>query len=174
METTQDTGTFQGEMIPEKKRPDFLSGICIPSFIACGLMFLGGIYGIIQNTPEHMQKNIEQIRAVNPAMADQMENQMLATQDSVYLQIAPYLNFIYLLVSFLGVLLMWKQNKKGFYVSLVGELFPYIPMILMWKESMGMMSSFGGNGLGMAIIGGMLILDIVFISLYAANLKHMK
>ena len=174
METIPDTGTFQAEMIPEKKRPDFLSVICILSFIACGLMFLAGVYGIIQNTPENMQKNIEQIRAVNPAMADQLENQMLATQDSVYLQVAPYLNFIYLLISFLGVLMMWKQNKKGFYVYLVGELFPYIPMILMWKESMGMMSSFGGNGLGMAMIGGMLILDIVFISLYAVNLKHMK
>ncbi len=173
METTNDFTT----VVPAKKRPDFLSVICILSFIGCGIAFLGGIYGIIQNTPENMAKNIEQVRAFNPAMADQLEENMIAMQDNVYMQISPYLNFVYLLLSFLGVLMMWKLNKKGFYLYLAGELLPYIPMLVMGKQTMSMMGSMGGGGaqaIGLVVLVCMLVFDIVFIAMYGVNLKHMK
>jgi hypothetical protein len=41
---------------------------------------LSGIWGIYQSTPEAMQKNVEQVRAVNEEMADQMEDQMIEMQ----------------------------------------------------------------------------------------------
>lgn len=172
METTNDFTA-----VPAKKRPDFLSVICILSFIGCGIAFLGGIYSIIQNTPENMAKNIEQVRAFNPVMADQLEENMIAMQDNVYMQIAPYLNFVYLLLSFLGVLMMWKLNKKGFYLYIAGELLPYIPMLVMGKQTISMMGSMGGGGaqaIGIVVLVCMLVFDIVFIAMYGANLKHMK
>ena len=91
METPIET-TFSEEMM-EPKRPQFLTVICVLSFIWCGLSVVMGIWSIIQNTPERMAENIEQMRAVSPQMAEQMEEQMIAMQESTYAQVAPYLNF---------------------------------------------------------------------------------
>lgn len=160
-----------------KKRPDFLKVICILSFIMCGLGLLSGIYNMIQNTPEKMTENIEKLKEISPAMADQLEEQLTAMQESTYVQIAPYLNFIYILLSFLGVLMMWKLNKKGFYLYIAGEILPYIPMIFMGKETMAMMGTAGGGmaqTIGMITIVLMFVFDITFIIMYALNLKHMK
>lgn len=175
---TITTVTAEFEAPAQKKRPTFLTVICILSFIGCALAFLAGIYNIIQNTPEHRAESIEKIRTLNPAMADQMEENMIAMQESAYGQVAPYLSFVYLLISFLGVLMMWKLNKKGFYIYLVGELLPYVFMLIFSKETMAMMSGGAGGGfmqtVFMVTITLMVLFDIAFIVMYGMNLKHMK
>lgn len=162
----------------EKKRPNFLTVICILSFVGCGLVFLTSIYSLIHNTPENIEKSIEQVRQIKPEMADQMEQNMLMMQESTYAKIAPYLSFVYLLLSFLGVLMMWKLNRKGFYIYIAGELLPYVPALFMGKEMMAMMG--GGMNSGfmqtMITVAAVLVIlfDLVFIGMYAANLKYMK
>lgn len=174
METNLETGAFDAAM-QTPKRPQFLTVICILSFVWCGLSVLLGIWGIIRNTPENMQESIEQVRSINPQMADQMEQQMLDAQESVYMQVSPYLNFVYLLISFLGVLMMWKLNKKGFYIYLAGELIPYLGFIVAGKQMMAMM---GGGGmmksLGVVMLILMVVFDAAFIIMYGLNLKHMR
>lgn len=175
METPTEN-TFSMEMM-EPKRPQFLTVICVLSFIMCGLSLLGGIWGIIRNTPENMAESIEQMRAVSPQMADQMEQQMTEMQESTYAQISPYLNFIYILLSFLGVMMMWKLKKKGFYVYLAGELLPYVGLLLAGKQAMAMMGAAGGGmaqTMGIVIMVFMLVFDAAFIVMYALNLKHMN
>ena len=137
METTIDNSFEQA--MQEPKRPQLLTVICILSFIMCGLGLLGGIWNIIQNTPENMAEGIDKMRQFSPEMADKMEENMIAMQDSTYIQISPYLNLIYALLSFVGVLMMWKLQKKGFYIYLAGELLPYIGFIVAGKESMAAM-----------------------------------
>jgi hypothetical protein len=159
------------------KRPQFLTVLCILSFIMCGFTFVSGVYGIIANTPEKMQENIEKMREVSPEFADQMEQQVIAMQESTYGQIAPYLNFVYVLLSILGVLMMWKLNKKGFYFYLGGELLPYVAMIAGGKQAMAMMGGMGGGmmqGAVMVMLVLMFIFDVAFIVMYGVNLKHMK
>lgn len=178
MEMTNDfTGMGDVQPVSAPKRPTFLTVICIFSFIGCGLSLVMGLWGLVQNTPEHMQESIEQVRQFDQAMADQMETQQQLMQESSYMQVAPYLNFVYLLISFLGVLMMWKRNKKGFFVYLAGELIPYVLMAIMWKESAMMMGGAGG-GMGAMIfkvtMALMVIGDLAFIGMYSANLKHMK
>lgn len=175
METPIET-TFSTEMM-EPKRPQFLTVICVLSFVMCGLSLLGGIWSIIQNTPERMAENIEQMRAVSPQMADQMEEQMIAMQESIYAQVAPYLNFVYILLSFLGTLMMWQLKKKGFYIYLAGELLPYIGLIFAGGQAMAMMGSAGGDAAktaGMVVMVFMFVFDIAFMVMYGLNLKHMK
>lgn len=175
METPIES-SFSTEMM-EPKRPQFLTVICVLSFIMCGLSFLGGVWSIIKNTPENMAESIEQMRTISPQMADQMETQMLEMQESIYAQVAPYINFIYILLSFLGVMMMWKQKKKGFYVYLAGEVLPYIGLIFSGKQAMAMMGSAGGGmaqTAGLVIMVFMFLFDVAFIVMYGLNLKHMN
>ena len=175
METPAEN-TFNMEMM-EPKRPQLLTVICVLTFIMCGLSLLGCIWNIIQSSPEKMAEGIEQMRAISPEMADQMEQQLIEMQESTYAQVAPYINFIYILLSFLGAFMMWKLKKKGFYIYLAGELLPYIGLIFSGKQAMAMMGSAGGSTAqvaGMAIMVFMVIFDVAFIVMYGVNLKHMN
>jgi hypothetical protein len=161
--------------VEQPKRSQFLKVLCILSFVMCGLSFLSGIWGIYQSTPEAMQKNIEQVRSVNPEMADQMENQLIEMQDNAYSKIAPYLALVYTLLSFLGVMMMWNLVKKGFYIYAIAEILPYTGFVLMGKNSLSMMGPPGGSGaaIAMGVMIFMVIIDLVFVALYAKNLKEM-
>lgn len=158
------------------KRPQMLTVLCVLSFIMCTLMILAGFWGIYQSQPEVMQKNVEQVRAFNPEMADQMENQIMAMAENPYHKISNYLGLIYTLLSFLGVMMMWNLKKKGFYLYAIAEILPYTGFIFMGKNSLNMMGMGGGSGaaIGMAIIVFMVIVDIVFVFLYSRNLKQMN
>ena len=157
------------------KRSQFLQVLCILSFIMCGISLLSGIWGIYQSTPEAMQKNIEQVRSVNPEMADQMENQLIEMQDNAYSKISPYLALVYTLISFLGVMMMWNHVKKGFYIYAIAEILPYTGFIFMGKNSLSMMGPPGGSSaiIGMVVMVLMIIIDLVFVAMYAKNLKEM-
>lgn len=175
METPIDNSFEQA--MQEPKRPQLLNVICILTFIMCGLSVIMGVWGIIQNTPENLAESVEQMRKFSPEMADQMEENMLAMQENTYMQISPYLNFVYILLSFLGALMMWKLQKKGFYIYLAGEILPYLGFIVAGKESMAMMGSAGGGAgqiAGVVMIALMLIFDAAFIIMYAINLKRMN
>jgi len=174
METSTDNSFEQA--MQEPKRPQLLTVICILSFIMCGISVLSGVWNIIRNTPEHMAESIEQMRSFSPEMADKMEENFAVMQENTFIQISPYLNFVYILLSFMGVLMMWKLQKKGFYIYLAGELLPYIGFIVAGKEMMSVMSMAGGSGemAGALIVGLMLVFDAAFIIMYAVNLKKMN
>ncbi|MBL7935922.1 MAG: hypothetical protein JNM51_08980, partial [Bacteroidia bacterium] len=104
----ENNNVLENDVLNEApKRSEFLKVLCILSFVMCAVSFISGIWGIYQSTPEAMQKNIEQIRTINPEMADQMENQMIDMQNNPFSKITPYLGLVYTLLSFLGVMLMW-------------------------------------------------------------------
>jgi len=159
----------------QPKRSQFLKVLCILSFIMCGISILSGVWSIYQSTPEAMQKNVEQLRIVNPEMADNLENQMIEMQNNPYNKVAPYLGLVYTLLSFLGVMMMWNLVKKGFYIYAIAEILPYTGFVFMGKNSLSMMGPPGGNNtvIAMIIIVLMVVIDVVFVSLYAKNLKEM-
>lgn len=167
---------LEENIIETPKRSQFLKVLCILSFIMCGISFLSGIWSIYQSTPEAMQKNVEQIRSVNPEMADQMENQFIEMQNNPFSKIAPYLGLVYTLLSFLGILLMWNLTKKGFYIYAIAEILPYSSFIFMGKNSLSMMGPPGANNstIAMVVLIFMVVIDVVFVTLYAKHLKEMK
>ncbi|MGZ3932871.1 MAG: hypothetical protein ACXVPQ_05230 [Bacteroidia bacterium] len=173
METTFDSNDpFQPA---QPARPQFLTVICILSFVGCALMFIIGIYGILTRTPEKMQESIEQIRQFKPEMADHFEQQMIEMQENPYMRVSQYLSLLYILLSFLGVLMMWKLNRNGFFLYLAGELLFYVGFFVAAKPMMSAMDGGGMMpGLGPIMVGLIAIFDLVFIIMYAVNLKHMK
>ena len=173
METPIDNSFEQA--MQEPKRPQFLTVICVLSFIMCGLALLGGVWNMIQSSPEHIAESVEKMRQFSPEMADQFEQRMADIQENTFMQISQYLGFIYTLISFMGVLMMWKLQRKGFFVYVAGELLFYLGFIFAGKEMMSAMSGGGTmEGVGLAVVAMMVVFDAVFIIMYAVNLKHMK
>ena len=176
----QIENTLTNEIDGQGKRPQFLSVLCILSFICIGLMLLMSLYGLVANTPERMAENIEKMRAFSPSSAEQMEASYAEQQSSVMGRIQPYINILFIMISFLGVLQMFNLKKMGFFVYTAAEIIPYVFIIIGGKQAMNMIGSMGGEGGGAAqtiAIGGMVLMvlfDIAFIVMYALNLKHMK
>ncbi len=159
--------TNTGAALPAK-RPTFLTVLCILSFVGIAYSLIEGIWHYFElsqiasaggdlfsddmNTP-----NGEQIIQAIEAMGIDYGKLVLNTLVVTLLNI-PIL---------IGVLMMWKQKKMGFYVYTAVELIQCVmPFILIL-----------GGGVAGGILGVLCavyaIVAIVFIILYGMNLKHM-
>ena len=165
---------FQNEIAPTNKRSQFLSAVCILTWVCCGFMLLSTLYGLVTNTPEKQAESIEAMRQFNPETADKMEA-LFAEQDMGKIILNNVIGLVGMGLSALGAYLMWQMKKKGFYLYLAGEIIPYIGFLFAGKSAMGVLDSLGS--IGPAIIGivmvAMLLFDAVFVIMYAVNLKHM-
>lgn len=177
MENSFQPETFSDEQFDAPKRPQFLTVLCILSFIGIGLVLAGTLIGIVMNTPERQAEQIEQLRQFSPAMAEQMEDQLLAQQENVFYKIQNYIGILFLIGSFLGVLQMWNLKKSGFLIYTLSELIPYLFIIMGGKEMMQAFGSMGGGGMEAVAFGTiilMFVFDAAFVIMYAVNRKYMK
>ncbi len=124
----------------------------------------------------------EEIMGNNPYMNSLQENNPEAYQAMMesmdYKNISAIINLFLPIISLTGVIYMWKLKKAGFYLYLLGELLPYLTIFL----THGLAAMYAGTAVmgekGAMIINVMIalviIFDILFIILYALNLKHLK
>jgi hypothetical protein len=131
------------------QRPTLLTVICILSFIAGVWGLWGGIQSAFTDAP---QREFEE------------DSAMVMAEKSVEKAVPMgYTNIALSLLSLVGVWLMWNLKKNGFWiyvVAAVGGL--VVPMVFL------------GGGLLTALgVGFMGLISVVFIILYAVNLKHM-
>lgn len=161
---------------PKPVRSQLLKVLCILSFVMCGLSFLQGITRVFQDTPEAKREQIEQIRQIKPDMADTMENEMIAMQENTYFKISPYVDLIYILLSFLGVFMMWNFNKKGFFLYSIAEILPYTAYLFLGNNTFSMANSIVAGGAKFAMVGIviMVLVDLIFVGLYAKCTKEMR
>jgi hypothetical protein len=173
METTIEQFHYE---IEKPKRPQLLTVLCVLSFIMCGFTIISTVMNIAQNSPESHQRSVEQIRTINPAMADQMEDTFAMMESNIYLKLSPYINLIFMLGSFLGVMMMWKLNKTGFYIYAVAEILPYISYLFVDASKMSIPGVSAGMGATIMMVSlvFMILCDLVFVFLYSRNLKIMQ
>jgi hypothetical protein len=176
METTYENQPVS-HMDAQPARPQFLSVLCILTWVCCSLIFISTIWGVIfQPSPEKQLEEIERIRTYSPEAADKME-EVFERQSSGGGQVMnTVLTLIALGLSAFGAYMMWQLKKTGFYLYVAGELIPYVGFLFGGTEALsaaGSMSGMGDAFVGMAI-GIMLVFDVLFIVLYGLNLKHMK
>lgn len=176
MENT-NSNQFTNDIAPAPARPTFLKVLCILTWICCGLMFIQSILGMVGNSTEKQQEKIEQMREINPEMADKMES-VIAADDGSMRMINALITLVATALSAYGAVMMWQLKKTGFYLYIAGELLPYVGILMGGAQAMAAIGSMAGSGMGAAIagtaIGIMLLLDIAFIIMYAVNLKYMK
>ncbi|PBQ31856.1 hypothetical protein CNR22_08765 [Sphingobacteriaceae bacterium] len=160
MENTIDEN-FQMPSEPIAQRPEFLKILCILSFVACGLMILVSAIGTVCLAMDDatIDKIWPQIAASSPEMAE----------------IDPYTFFhgigmacLYSLIanvfSLIGVIMMWRLEKIGVIIYAIAELATnfFSTDIGLEKEK-----SYGGTIF-------MVVIDLVFIGMYVANIKYMN
>jgi len=159
METTD----FNNDL-PVEKRPQFLTVLCILTYIGAGFGFLGAIWNLIKapTAVEEIEKLQEMGTMPEGGMfAGMMESAMVAAQNALPLAVT---QIIANAVCLVGAIYMWKQKKTGFYLYSAAQVFGMVvPIVLI-----GFNYAFSG----FMAIGA--IFPIAFIVMYALNLKHMS
>ncbi len=156
-------------------RPQLLSVTCVLTWACCALLLISSLSGLITQSPEKQEQQIEQMRRISPEAADKLEAAM-ADESGPKKILTTLLNILAIALCAFGAVQMWNLKQTGFYFYLIGEILPYIGLLISGTGAMSAVAAMAG-GMGAAIIGIaitlMVIFDVVFIVLYAINLKHM-
>lgn len=160
MDTTIDNdSTGMGSQAPQ--RPEFLKILCILSFIASGLMILIYLIGsfCLSLSEEMVSEAWTKVVESQP----QLEN-VSATEFFHEVGMVSLYGLIINIFSLAGVIMMWRLEKIGFFIYAIAELaINFVGMNI----DMGQEKSYGGMIFS-------IVIDLVFIVLYAVNLKHMN
>ncbi|HRH38857.1 MAG TPA: hypothetical protein PK760_10955 [Flavobacteriales bacterium] len=164
------------------KRPTFLTVLCILSFIGCGLGIFSGFTGYFANkalagvgatASEQMDASIDQ--AMDEAMANSemteaqkelagsLGDALGGLTDFGAMATSALVQGLMAILCLVGVLMMWKLKKTGFYIYTVAQVVT-VAAPFIWVGGLA-----GGF---MGILGA--IFPILFIILYGVNLKHMS
>lgn len=153
-------------------RPTLLTVICILSFIAGAWSLIGGIRSAFtdkaQQDLQEAQARMEEARAQMGDQAGAMTGFMdsaMAMAEKAAEKAKPmgYAGIVLALISILGVWWMWNLRKAGFWLYVLASIGGLIvPMVFL-----------GGGWLAMLSVGFAGLISIIFIILYAVNLKYM-
>jgi hypothetical protein len=147
--------------LPEK--PPFLKTICIISMVASGLMILlfsMGIFTLFLNE-KMINQAWETILQKQPQLKSVNQFEFFHN-----IGIACVYNLLANIISLIGVILMWRLNRAGFFIYTIAEL--GANFFRLNFASGPEVSSAPGE------IILMMLIDLVFISMFAVNLKHMR
>jgi hypothetical protein len=154
-----------------KVRTTFLTVICVLTFIGSG-------WGIIRAVREYA--TADTIVSMTTARLDKVEDKLddkdtpgfvkgifssLATNlTAPNIRRQAILSVVSCLLTLGGAIMMWNLKKAGFYLYIAGIIILVVaPIIMMGTGVVGLISS------GMTALIG-----VVFIAMYAANLKDMR
>lgn len=157
-----------------KKRPVFLTILCIISYVLLGWAMFGALIGLIlapvfkpihSTMNESMQEASEELANKAPGMSEVFESIMKGSgQVMEYMTELNIVNLICSGIALWGVIMMWKLKKTGFYLYAAGRLIMAIfPLILIGDNFITGISSV----IGIFFVGVMLVL-------YGLNLKAME
>lgn len=152
------------------KRPTFLTVLCILSFIAGGWALISGAMGLASSPdPAELQAQMDQALSGMEGMEDNPMAgfaQKMADEASNVAAAARPLNIagiVLALVSLFGVWQMWNLKKMGFWIYVVAGIAGLVaPFVIL-----------GGGMMAMMTVGVGGFFTLLFIVLYALNLKHM-
>lgn len=159
-----------------KKRPTFITVLGILGFIGVGWQIISGfiqmaagaVTSAMVDAGQEISEGMSEIEGMSETMGSEGMEQLnnVANEGVALLQHQSTLGIIGIIaaiVCLVGIILMWKLKKTGFYIYVLGEIAPVIATLVLV-----------GFGLGgfMAALG--MIVPIVFIILWGVNLKHMS
>ncbi|HMQ76011.1 MAG TPA: hypothetical protein PKE21_08945 [Flavobacteriales bacterium] len=155
-------------------RPTLLTVICILSFLAGAWGLVSGVRNAFTDAPQaavaEMQGEMEKAMA---EMGDQqvpMVEEMMASALSMAEKAAEhakplgYGEIAFSLLSLFGVWNMWNLKRSGFWIYLVASIGGVVMPLVYLGGGIATILGLGVGGL----------ITVVFIVLYAVNLKHMR
>lgn len=160
--------TEQNTSVEAPKRPQFLTVLCILTFIGSGIGVVSSIMGyfaakaagaLAQGFADmgNQMTDGKGTEAMNAAMES-------ANASIKWAAVVAIIGVIAALVCLVGAIMMWKQKKTGFYIYVLGEIAPVIAGAALMGGSY-----FGGMAIAMS-----LVFPVAFIIMYGLNLKHMS
>lgn len=152
--------TFPAE---EKKRTQFLTVLCVLSFIGIGWGLASGLMNFNKDADEEMAKVQESMEQMGDSemMGKIMEGTMTMLEHQRELTI---MGLICSAIALLGVIMMWQLKKKGFWIYTVAQALSLVGVFII----------LGVNFMSLMTIGIGGFFSILFVILYAVNLKHMS
>jgi hypothetical protein len=151
-----------GTPVPPAQRPTFLTVLCILSWIWQGILAIIILLGALAigaitagYSSDAVQNELAEMSASDPDAAAAVST--VATTSAGLLWAAVIIGFICVVLSFIGVLQMWKLKKSGFYIYTAAFVISAI------------MGFVGGEP---SYFG--LVIGAAFVAMYAANLKYMR
>jgi len=162
------------QVVLPKKRPTFITVLCILSLIGSGgFGIIQPIYQYFtfdQTYPEKVAQIEEGLEKMEDAGMDSgffydmaVNGQLALEKTAENLDMMTLTNILFAMLSLLGVFLMFKLKKNGFYLYSAVNLFWMLVPIY-----------FIGFEVGMMTLGIAGFVTVLFIILYAVNLKHME
>ena len=153
---------FVNDLAPLPEKPQFLKVLCILSFVACGLFIL--IYSIgsfaIGISEETISGVWDQVLVSQPQLESVNPVEFFHEVGKLCLY-----NLFTNIASLVGVILMWRLNKIGFVIYIIAELA---------TNFMGLDLNVEGADKSSVSMIFSIVIDLVFIIMYAVNLKHMN
>ena len=151
-----------------KKLPSTLNVLTILTFIGSGLGVIGAIIGYF-TAPSNYQRQLElqdKIQDMPGFVKNLMGPNPLETAHKQLENRLPMLllNLVGALLCLYGAIQMRQWKKSGFSIYIIGDVVPFLAIIIF-------IGAATLTGLG-AIFG--ILITIVFIILYATQLKHLK
>lgn len=168
-DTDQLQGTPFDEVSGRKRLPGSLNTLTILTFIGSGIGILGTIYQ--QATGKATIEKLEKLQASDdyeklPDFAKKINSpEALELMKTAYENRVPLLiiTLVGIALCIYGAIEMRKLKKQGYYLYVIGELLPIIGTVIF----------IGTRGFGgFAILG--VIIPVIFIILYATQLKHLR
>ncbi|MCB9179082.1 MAG: hypothetical protein H6590_06630 [Flavobacteriales bacterium] len=157
-----------------KQRPTLLTILCILSFIFGAFGLYSGFSTAFTDQPKQdyeeakveMEKQMAEVQGPGAEMAQKMMDQALAMAEKQVENATPLgiSGLLLSAISLLGVWMMWNLRKTGFWLYLVATIAGLIVPIVFLGASL--MTFLG--------VGFMGVIALIFIILYAVNLKHMS
>lgn len=151
-----------GTPVPPAQRPTFLTVLCILSWIWQGILAIIIILGALaigaltagMNSAE-VQEGLAEMSASDPDAAAAVST--VASASAGLLWAAVIVGLVCVILSFVGVLQMWKLKKSGFYLYTAAFVISAI------------MSFVGGEPSYFGLVVG-----AAFVAMYGMNLKYMR
>jgi len=155
-----------------KRRPTFLTVLCILSFVGIGLVVISSLYNVIIYSGDTVKNSLEQASQILQQSNNPFGNFIQNPDEYISAMFTMNLvNLISAMVCLVGVIMMWKLKKLGFFIYTVAELAsPIIAMILSGRIGMG--SAFFASFMVVIMVIS-LIFALAFVIMYAVNLKHL-
>ena len=163
------------DMDETKKRPKYLTVLCILSFVSIGLALLTGLFNLVSG-PSSVEE-LTEMQVLMTSSVNEMENlgadwladmmkkgQKMAIEVNDNFYLASFVTITYLLLGLLGVLKMWKGEKRGFHL--------YISYCLLSVVSLYLYISPANISTFSVVVS--LLLSGLFILMYSRNLHWMR
>jgi len=157
-----------------KGRPTFLTVLCILTFVGSGWGLLGSIMGYfnadknaaaIVSMTKDSTSGIQKIGQSNQgAEINNMLKDSLSKFTAENYRHSALGNLVAAIFCLLGAFMMWGLKKNGFYLYLIGTVVGIVVPLMVFGSSLLAL----GSSAVIAFFG------ILFVVLYAVNLKHMR